>query len=391
MSGYRPMRGMDTEVTDGGQGCDPACTSGVCDPASNTCVACLTHAQCGGDTPACDTSTKTCVACVADEQCGLGVCNPANNTCVGCLASSDCSGDSPVCDTFAKACVTCLSGEGCGNGELCDTANDRCVQCLGDSDCGQGVCDTALGTCVACLDNTDCGAQVCKTGATSDLNACVDCVDNSTCTDAAASTCNASNACQACSDVGDCSHIAGRTAYCEAGVCLGCKLESEADDCTVNNVSTFCDGATNTCSNVVAGNAGTCATCTANTDCAAGFRCVPTNYMGAPAGNYCMQLYTGVTCPNPYGGIVSTRDDISGNSVEVCMISENVTSCGAYNQYSDLCNGDDALCTATGGVCKQFGPGTRRCTYACIGDSDCDGGVTCNPIAGGKFCGATGN
>ena len=64
--------GMDTEVTDGGQGCDPACTSGVCDPASNTCVACLTHAQCGGDTPACDTSTKTCVACVADEQCGLG-------------------------------------------------------------------------------------------------------------------------------------------------------------------------------------------------------------------------------------------------------------------------------------------------------------------------------
>jgi hypothetical protein len=358
--------GMDTSP-DADAACVPACTTGVC-----------------------DSNTKTCVGCAGDGDCSAAkpVCDPNANVCVGCVDSGDCSGDTSVCDTTTKTCVACVGTEGCGANEVCSPTH-TCVGCLGDGDCDGDVCDMTTNTCVSCLGDGDCGAEVCKTGATSDLNTCVACRDNTTCTDAAASKCEVgTNTCVGCGDVTDCSQVPNATKYCDAGVCAGCHLETEAADCLINNVQYFCDGSTNTCSNTIAGNAGTCASCNANTDCAIGYRCVDTDFMAATAGSYCMRLSTGQTCPGPYGGGIQARTDLSGAQIDVCMLSESITSCAAYNLYGDICTTNPTACDVAGGVCKQFDVATRRCTYECIFNSDCPNNVTCKTTGIGKFCGA---
>jgi hypothetical protein len=56
-----------TPLPDGGAICNPACAAGdVCDPATLSCVACLTNTQCSCPRPVCDLTTHTCVALSAD-------------------------------------------------------------------------------------------------------------------------------------------------------------------------------------------------------------------------------------------------------------------------------------------------------------------------------------
>lgn len=56
----------DAGVVDAGPGaCSPACTSGRCDVATNSCVECLSSADCSCPRSACDLSTKSCVAAPA--------------------------------------------------------------------------------------------------------------------------------------------------------------------------------------------------------------------------------------------------------------------------------------------------------------------------------------
>ncbi len=361
--------GADVEVDtapDADATCVPACTTGVC-----------------------DTNTKTCVGCAGDGDCSAAkpFCDPNANMCVGCVDNGNCSGDTSVCDTTTKTCVACVGAQGCAANEVCSPTN-TCVGCLGDGDCDGDVCDMATNTCVSCLGDNDCTDGVCEPGVTSATNECVACRDNTTCTTVAASKCEVgTNECVACGDVADCSHIPNATKYCDAGLCAGCHLKSEAVDCG----QFFCDGSTNACSSTMAGNAGTCAPCTANADCAIGYRCVPTDFGGSSAGNYCVQLYDGTTCPSPYNIIESIRVDASGSSVDVCMITESIISCAAITQYGEICTTSPATCDASlGSVCKQFGGATRACTYECSTNSDCPNGITCKSIAGGKFCGATG-
>ncbi len=353
--------------------CDPPCTTGVC-----------------------DTGTKTCVGCVGDVDCPTAkpVCDNTTDMCVGCVDSGDCSEDTGVCNPATNACVACVGIEGCGADEVC-TMTNTCVECVGDENCTDEVCDTATNICVACLNGVGCGGDLmCKEeqgGLTTD-NACVTCLDNNSCTTAAEAKCDpGTNECVKCSVKADCSHMTLAKNYCDpVKGCLECTSATEAVDCTDGVDPTACNVVTNMCSSIKLKSGGTCQPCVSNSSCADGFACVPTTFgVGATfSGNYCMQIYDNNTCPNPYGAIESTRNDITQTGVKVCMITEVLTSCPAYDQYFDACV-DDSTCTGQGGVCKQFG-GTRRCTYECASDSDCTNGITCKSIVGGKFCGATG-
>ncbi len=362
----------DAEV-DATMGCDPPCTTGVC-----------------------DTSTQTCVGCVGNLDCPTAkpVCNTTTNMCVGCSNSEDCSGDTGVCNPSSKTCVACVGTEGCGVDEVCDT-NNTCVECLNNTNCDDGVCDTTSNTCVACLAGAGCsGELVCKEeGPTSD-NACVACLDNDNCTTAAAAKCDpGTNECVKCSVKADCSHLALAKNHCDpVKGCLECTTATEAIDCTDGVDPTACNVVTNMCSLIKVKSGGTCQPCVSNSSCFDGYACVPTTFgaNATPSGNYCMQVYDGMTaCPNPYGPIESVRNDVNGNSVTVCMIRESIISCAAYNRYEDPCT-PVACDTTLGGVCKQFGGSVRACTYECASNNDCTNGITCKSITGGKFCGATG-
>lgn len=368
---------LDSEVEDTGSDvaveiiCEPVCTVGVCDPTTNSCVECRKNDDCSG---------------------AKAVCNTVANICVGCFDNSHCAGDTSVCDTASRICVGCVGVADCGATQVCDASTRTCVECLGNGDCAsEGVCDFTTNTCVKCLNDADCDGSLCRKGITVDQNKCVACNDNSTCQTTSASRCDINtNTCSACADAGDCSHIAG-TSQCSDGKCVECTTATEAADCFNGLESFSCDVATNTCSNIQIGSRYRCGECVSSSSCGVGFTCVPTQFSGVFDGNYCMQLFNGAPCPQPYGGYVSTRNDINGNEVQVCLLKEALISCESINQYGAICNGNDALCTAKGGVCKQYGQGTRSCTYSCISEADCKNTVSCNAIASGKFCGATGS
>jgi Cys-rich repeat protein len=347
----------------------------------------------GQDVPDADSDTGPDATPTCDPACVDQVCDNTTNTCVDCVTSTDCSGTKTVCDPSAQQCVTCLTGEGCTATQICDTENDTCVECLGDLDCGNGeVCDTASNLCVACLETTDCTSGLCKQDpADSANNACVECLDNTVCTTDTKSRCDAtSGTCSACVVAADCGGIAG-TKQCNAGTCVACTPTTEIADCAMNNENFACDPATFTCTDIKLNSGGTCQECVGNSSCVAGFACMPTTFGGAPAGNYCMKISDGNTCPGPYGTDVVTRNDVGGTEVDVCMINETILSCAAFDQYGDICTADNGTCTAAGSTCKQFNVTTRRCTYQCNFDNDCKGTETCNTIGANFFCGATGN
>ncbi|MBS2021344.1 MAG: hypothetical protein JST92_02970 [Deltaproteobacteria bacterium] len=100
-------------------------------PAGNSCVQCLTNAQCSGATPTCS-ATNTCI--------------PTPQT--GCQSDNDCPAGQHKCDTSVSphACVQCLSTPDCTNGDLC--TNKTCAppplgglgeQCRTDNSCDSGL------------------------------------------------------------------------------------------------------------------------------------------------------------------------------------------------------------------------------------------------------------
>lgn len=133
----------------------PICTAGgAMPPQCRPCNKFDSGAACGGMTPACATTGPDmghCVLCSSDaaSMC-MGqtpVCDDATNTCVGCLTSADCkSPQAPVCDTAMKTCHGCTQNADCAMGPLpiCDNTGDgkngQCVECDADTDCPKGTC-----------------------------------------------------------------------------------------------------------------------------------------------------------------------------------------------------------------------------------------------------------
>lgn len=122
---------------------------------------------CGGASPVCEPLTDTCVACIVDDNCPAAAprCNDANE-CVGCLSHADCQGGR--CDPAAARCVECLTNADCGHlaSSRCDPTTLTCSPCLSAADCGHiaGRPACVEGQCGPCHPTLgdDCGIYSCS-------------------------------------------------------------------------------------------------------------------------------------------------------------------------------------------------------------------------------------
>ena len=157
------------------------CCSGLCDPASATCVASINKCTTTGG--ACASSTECCSlacsagrcsasACLADNlacidsasccggNCSAGLCQPLNNACH--TAGNPCTDNTQCCSSLCEAGTCKLGASFCiQTGDVC---SDSSTCCSGDCQKGTGT----LGTCASppsgatyCSDGVDgtvCGA-----------------------------------------------------------------------------------------------------------------------------------------------------------------------------------------------------------------------------------------
>jgi MYXO-CTERM domain-containing protein len=141
-----------------------ACPNGpasYCDTTADTCRGCQ-PSDCTGATAVCETAgaeVGQCVQCdpASSSACTgtTALCNPATFTCVGCVTNATCSGSTPICDADANECRACESSGDC-NGKVCETETGnakvgQCVPCSKDADCAGNAAGNACkaGTCVA--------------------------------------------------------------------------------------------------------------------------------------------------------------------------------------------------------------------------------------------------
>jgi Legume lectin domain len=245
----------------------------ICDKTALACRACATNADCSGSTPECATTgvnSGDCVLCVADANCPPT--SPrctTTNTCVQCISAADCGGDTPVCN--GGLCKPCASDANCGGATPACEVWGACGQCsaTNGSACvgGTDVCDFPSGTCVACEFNSDCSGmtptcnptshtcQPCATNAdcagnpegpacvTTGMKAgsCVICAVDADCTSPAAPKCDTvANQCVACLSSTDCS---APTPVCNnTNLCVGCLTSADCSGATP-----VCDATSSQC------------------------------------------------------------------------------------------------------------------------------------------------
>jgi MYXO-CTERM domain-containing protein len=298
-------------------GSTPACAaSGICAVCSAT-----NQTACTGATPVCNVPVNTCVGCLTNANCGASkpICDKGTLTCRACANNADCGGSTPECATTgpnAGRCVACISDADCGGATpRCSPSSNTCVQCLGAADCGGNTPVCNAGTCQACSSDADCG------GATP--------------------ACEVWGACGQCSPT-NASACMGGTAVCDypTGTCVACEFDS---DCGGN--TPICDGVSHTCkpcqSNAdCAGNAagpacvlsgmkaGSCVTCVADADCpsAVAPKC-------DPVANYCVQCLTSADC---------------GGATPVCNGSNLCVQCLSNAD----CSGATPICDTASSTCK---------------------------------------
>lgn len=283
------------------------------------------------------------------------------------VCDPECSGETPRC--VEGACVECdvESDEGCGGATpFCESTDegDRCVECNSpgsDEGCSDLFCSDDF-ECVTCLDNDVCQDRTrskCENAGTSDAE------------------------CVACEGPDDCMHIDGMN-QCRDETCVQCTPATEDEDCGGN----VCDRTTLECTNVGIGSAGGCASCVSDSNCKAGFYCIPMEYMGNDHGNYCMPVSNNSTCSNVFSEPEDDRETIDGAEVDVCLIRERLMTCEALSVFDESCDSGSAdECTVNG----ARAPGARcesgRCTYGCVSPRNCKMGAVCtgNP-ADGEYC-----
>lgn len=166
----RGVDGLCVNCLDNG-GCVPSGpTLSRCNGAGN-CAACAVDGDCDlfAGRRACRVNAINpgCVECVTDNHCSGNADGPrckttagggtgAINTCVECLSNADCTDPTKsFCDGDNK-CVACVDNDECShlaNLTVCDTsgASGVCVQCTGlqRQACGANVCNSLTRTCTA--------------------------------------------------------------------------------------------------------------------------------------------------------------------------------------------------------------------------------------------------
>jgi hypothetical protein len=245
-----------------------------------------------------------------------------------------------------------------------------------------GVVDSGADGSVACGGACSGATPYCKES----TNTCVECLQTEQCTDGTKSVCDTStNTCVACNDNTQCSHIAGK-GICDQGTCVGCTEATEAAACG----GFYCDPAAKTCTTMPRGTLGSCRACTADAECAVGYRCVPMNFQGtARPGGYCLLVSSGSNCVEPYSTLL-TRGSLSqpNDAKTFCGIAESLTTCEAVLHLinNQGCT-SDTDCGATGlndGLCRTVGALANKCTYACGLAAQCPTPLVCNTYCGGS-------
>ena len=390
----------------------------LCDPASNTCVACASSSDCSGATPVCTLSTHTCVACAGDNGTGNAqacatssapYCT-ATGGCGKCAQNSDCAGGGhagAICNVATGACGdTCASDSDCAagqwcedvpggsqtcqpevpNGEgvpggtcdatlgaracisgACDTGSDKCgiplgqPGCAADAHCLSGVCIASgvnAGTCQPCRADSGCSGATpaCDT----DTNSCVQCTEDSQCSGGTPVCDLPSHTCVACA--GD--NGSGAAHACPSSTDPYCAPTGECATCTDNS-----ECAAGTHSGPICNPAsGACGSkCTSDSDCAPGEWC--DDPAGAPGAGQCSpKLSNGQPLPSqaPVNGACTSDSGARVCASGVCDPTGNV--CGLA-QGQPGCS-DSAQCIA--GVCITAGANAGKCE-ACAASTDCSG------------------
>ncbi|MCC6213255.1 MAG: hypothetical protein IT376_00160 [Polyangiaceae bacterium] len=369
---------------------DGDCTSGVCHPTSQTCVACVFDQDCAGtawcDDGAC-TPKRSCVnslGCTGTAD-GRTVCDPLSKLCVGCTQTADCGAAEQCVEQECVAVDTCQTSLDCPTGRVCDTVVDQCVECVGDNDCASGeqcsaratcepecvsdnqctplgkLCDVAAGYCVECLGSSECAASEHCAGGFCQLDVCragtsrcepggrATCASDGA-TWGAPATCGAQSTCVASGDSATCTPwvcTAGQT-YCDPGAV------DERVECAADGLSEV-----------------------SRTDCAAtGLHCVGGACVAqvcTPSATYC----AGAELRSCAG------DGLSYTVADTCSSSEYCDP-GALACVPQVCTPGLAACDgAYAGTCNAEGsgllPGATDC--ASTGQS-CAGGscVACVPV-----------
>ncbi len=286
--------GSDAGMTDGGvrvscsvpADCSDVLAAPVCDPASKTCVECLTDSQC----PASEVcghdmfcrGTKPCATsedCEPIYSCGGGTCNLDPGR---CQADGDCKSPSePRCDSQTLTCVQCVVSADCGDGQYC--AADACQACSEDDPNHCGTPSSVPG-CAVCSDGTTCsnGSCVC----TSDAS----CGDGQYCSEGACHPCSSTDAdhCGTTTSPPGCMVCMGLTPTCSDGTCF---CASDAD-CGPGR---YCSGgACQSCSQTDPNHCGTatsaagCSVCSGETrSCTLGY-CTPPGFAYIPPDTFTM-------------------------------------------------------------------------------------------------------
>lgn len=259
---------------------DTGCTAAapLCDVTAAggpACVACISAADCA-DTNVCTTEACVANACeitgvaagtagtCADALVCSGPSGTTPNSCVECVSNAECSGATAFCDTATNLCGPCTADFG-GTGAACPEANPLCA-----------LTGATMGICGRCTSNDDCvghaGGPLCDLTSGACGTACnvdSDCDDDEWCPDSR--TCapkvpNGSSVPTAGPANGMCSATIGMRT-CISGVCF------EADDlCGLPTGETCADE--DVCRSSICAPNGECGECDSDADCTGGRVCM---------------------------------------------------------------------------------------------------------------------
>jgi hypothetical protein len=281
------------------------------------------------------------------------------NTCVACLSNADCLDPTPRCDQAVGQCSTCQANQDCA------------------STAGKPICSGGPGAhCVECMLDADCTVSPAGSLCNTATNRCVRCIADADCPEATASRC-ADGQCQPCTnDGGDshCGHVVNGNAVLgvcdEAGavaVCVQC-TGTQSAACGAN----ICNSLTRACSPFPAGTAGTCQPCISDANCAANSRCVLETFGQSTLGYACVPLARENACPlTPFSGLTRVNT-IDGAVADVCRLRR--TTCAGFLGALQPCavdsdcgepNLDDGRCV------DATGTGSLVCSIPCANGADC--------------------
>lgn len=335
------------------------CCSGLCDPATSTCVASINKCTATGE--ACTTSTECCSLACTGGRCSPNACVADNGACAdsGQCCGGNCTAG--VCQALSTACRT--AGNPC-------TANSQCCSTL----CQDGVCKLGASFCIqtgdVCSDSSTCCSGECKKGTTGTLGTCAPPPSGATnCSDGVDGTvCGACNGC--------CSRLCAPYAPTGVHVC------QPASGCRVNGG--LCRKDSDCC-----GAAGTGLPGEGNVECqievgkVVGICRNPRSCN--PQGNVCH--YKDYTC-----SVSSARNDCCaavGNS-GVCQLDKfGVPRC---NGLGDTCRRGGETCSSMADCCNDM-PCVPDATgvLRCYGTTGIDGGVPSKCVPFGGPCSVNGD